>query len=535
MEEYVLNGIAEWFPVCGVEATTTATSFRSPIRALTKELVMALWVFVSLSFPFVCISRGTYTMDKDTRSERKVKKFLLLSWYQEQGGNYNSNTEVRKNNSCSYCKKQGHQKDKCYKLVGYLSSFKFTKPKRNFGNVQANAVVIEEGETSGEGADRNIGTSGSDANASANFAPSLKRQMVLGEAFAGFYMLEESNSPNVTTSGVISLSSSSPRGKDCPIVTLTTSRVESALADGLRRSSREHNAPKYLSNYICDAAYSVISPNPPFTPFHSYSFSAPSQPNQQKTLPGKWVYKVKVKSDGSLERLKVRLVVRGDTQREGIDYTETFSPMVKMTTIRYLLIVAVKKGWNLYQLDVNNAFLHGDLDEEVFMKFPPVIAPPSSSHICRLCKSLYGLKQTSRQWTLTTILAVYVDDILLTGNNQEEISEIKSFLDSEFRIKDLGERKFAINLISEFDSLQSRHVCTPLDSHIKLTADSGELLPDPTFYRRLLGKLNFLTNTRPDLSFTIWTLSQYMQSPRSGHYQIGHLARILEDQLVVSS
>ncbi|XP_070031507.1 uncharacterized protein [Nicotiana tomentosiformis] len=107
-----------------------------------------------------------------------------------KGGNYNSNTEARKNNFCSYCKKQGHQKEKCYKLVGYLPSFKFTKPKRNFENVQANAAVIEEGETSRRGAAGNISTSGSDANASANFAPSLKRQMVLGEAFAGLYVLE---------------------------------------------------------------------------------------------------------------------------------------------------------------------------------------------------------------------------------------------------------------------------------------------------------------------------------------------------------
>nr|XP_016513040.1 PREDICTED: uncharacterized mitochondrial protein AtMg00810-like [Nicotiana tabacum] len=83
----------------------------------------------------------------------------------------------------------------------------------------------------------------------------------------------------------------------------------------------------------------------------------------------------------------------------------------------------------------------------------------------------------------------------------------------------LTQRKFAIDLISEFDSLQSRNICTPLDSHIKLTADFGELLPDPTIYRRLLGKLNFLTNIQPDLSFTIQTLSQDMQSPRSGHYQ----------------
>lgn len=277
--------------------------------------------------------------------------------------------------------------------------------------------------------------------------------------------------------------------------------------------------------------------------------------------------KIKYNSDGSVERLKARLVVFGNHQIAGIDYNETFAPVAKMVTVRAFLAIAVSKNWELHQMDVHNAFLHGDLNEEVYMKLPPGFGSTQPNMVCRLQKSLYGLKQAPRCWFAKLVTAlkvygflqsyadyslftftkgviqlnvlVYVDDLIISGNNSAALAIFKKYLSTRFHMKDLGvlkyflgievarsptgiflcQRKYSLDIISATGLLGAKPASFPIEQNHRLAHASGNSLPNPEPYRRLVGRLFYLTVTRPDLAYSVHILSQFLQAPKNEHWE----------------
>nr|GEV14146.1 retrovirus-related Pol polyprotein from transposon TNT 1-94 [Tanacetum cinerariifolium] len=183
-------------------------------------------------------------------------------------------------------------------------------------------------------------------------------------------------------------------------------------------------------------------------------------PSGKTPIGSKWVYKIKLRSDGTIDRYKPRLVAKGFNQKEGIDYTKTFAPVAKMPTVRTLIVVAVQNGWPIQQLDVNNAFLHGDLNEEVYMTVPqgyPHPLPPNV--VCKLTKSIYGL-------------------------NKQTYNGIE-FLRNSTGLA-MSQRKYALDLLKYADTLDIKPVATPMDPIVKLNEKDGDPLTKPTHYRTIV-------------------------------------------------
>ncbi|KAL8144972.1 hypothetical protein AgCh_003258 [Apium graveolens] len=390
-----------------------------------------------------------------------------------------------------------------------------------------------------------------------------------------FIYISDSNTPPPTPPGSPTITSTPPSHTQSAIPTVEIP---------VRRSTRTHKPPLWLDDYTTTNMSTISSTvsTKMSQPFHcflsthtmttnptsfkiavqsphwvqamnneldalelNHTWEVTTLPLDYHSIGCKWLFKTKLNPDGSAERHKARLVILGNHQQPWMDFAETFAPVAKLTTVRTLLAVAAIEDWITCQMDVSNAFLHGELQEEVYIRLPPgythygsriihnQIPLESSSPqilVCKLLKSLYGLRQAPRNWfsklsstllkigykqsktdyslfllnkydSITAIL-VYVDDLLISGNCQATIDSLKAMLSSTFHMKDLGklryflgleidrdatgifmcQKKYTLDIIEEFGLTTAKPVLLSMDSYVKLIADDSDLLPNPTVY-----------------------------------------------------
>ena len=289
-------------------------------------------------------------------------------------------------------------------------------------------------------------------------------------------------------------------------------------------------------------------------------------PQGRKIVDCKWVFKVKQKADGSVERYKARVVAKGFSQQYGTDYDETYAPVARYDSFRLLIAIASYHSWIPQQMDVKSAFLYGVLKEEIFMRLPEGYR--TAGKVARLRKCIYGLKQSAREWyaclsallrelgfvishfdpcvfihnSESTFISVYVDDITIIGvPSSPFVKEIKQQLNQRFDCKDLGDAKYILGLeltytetgisisqhgyiekiLLRFGMSECRPVATPLDPNMPLRkAEPGTEIEDFCTYQSIIGSLMYaVTGTRPDLTHTVTLLSQFSSRPNEEHLQ----------------
>ncbi|KAG7576575.1 Ribonuclease H-like superfamily [Arabidopsis thaliana x Arabidopsis arenosa] len=291
-------------------------------------------------------------------------------------------------------------------------------------------------------------------------------------------------------------------------------------------------------------------------------------PEGKHSIGVKWVFRTKYHADGSVQKYKARLVVKGYAQEYGVDYEETFSPVARFDTVRTLLALGAYMHWPIYQFDVKSAFLNGELLEEVYVNQPEgFVVQGKEGCVYKLQKALYGLKQAPRAWynkidsffgergfersksepTLyikkqsegdILIVCLYVDDMIYMGSSAAMVADFKDSMMKKFEMSDLGllhyflgleikqeedgifvsQQKYAADLLKRFNMTNCNVEETPMNVNEKLQMDDGTEKADPTRFRSLVGGLIYLTHTRPDISFAVSAISRFMHSPTKQHY-----------------
>ncbi|KAG7547574.1 Zinc finger CCHC-type superfamily [Arabidopsis suecica] len=359
----------------------------------------------------------------------------------------------------------------------------------------------------------------------------------------------------------------------------------------LRRSERQVTKPKYLQDYVllaeleCERILLILNDEPwdyndakdikewkeacneeISSITKNRTWDLVDLPVGAKPIGLKWVFKIKRNSDGSINKHKARLVAKGYVQRHGIDFDEVFAPVARIETVRFIIALAASNGWEVHHLDVKTAFLHGELKEEVYVSQPEgYVTEGEENKVYRLHKALYGLKQAPRAWNnkLNAILeelkfvkcskepslyrkrenkdllvvAVYVDDLLVTGSTLKMIVEFKKGMAEKFEMSDLGkltyylgiqvtqsedgillsQERYASKILEETGFGECNAVHIPMCANLKLSKAQEEKGIDEKEYRRNIGCLRYLLHTRPDLSYCVGVLSRYMHEPKESH------------------
>ncbi|GJR41592.1 ribonuclease H-like domain-containing protein [Tanacetum coccineum] len=271
-----------------------------------------------------------------------------------------------------------------------------------------------------------------------------------------------------------------------------------------------------------------------------------------------WIFKHKFHAGSTLSRYKARLVANGSSQQLGVDFDETFSLVVKPDTIRTVLSLAVSRQCPIHQLDVKNAFLNGDLSEIVYMHQPSgFVDSRYPHHVCYATRA--GFSHSYRDSSLfiytrdsqVAYLLIYVDDIILTASTMALLQQILDSLHKEFDMTDLGalnyflgisvdrhstrlffsQKKYALQLLECGHIVHCKPSRTPVDSESKLGPD-GVPVQDPTLYRSLVGGFEYLTFTRPDLSYAVQQICLYMYDPREPYFAaLKHIMRYVKGTL----
>ncbi|KAJ9541893.1 hypothetical protein OSB04_028399 [Centaurea solstitialis] len=299
-------------------------------------------------------------------------------------------------------------------------------------------------------------------------------------------------------------------------------------------------------------------------------------PQHCKAVGRKWVFKKKTDMDGNVHTFKARLVAKGFTQTHGIDYDETFSPVAMLKSIRILMAISAYFNYEIWQMDVKTAFLNGKLTEDVYMEQPEGFEDPKNPNkVCKLLKSIYGLKQASRSWNLhfderikefgfaksefepcvytkfsgsiVTFLVLYVDDILLIGNDVPTLQSVKEWLSKCFQMKDLGEAAYILGIkiyrnrskrliglsqstyidkvLKRFRMDESKKGFIPMQHGIVLSKtqcpvsseDQDKMKSVP--YASAIGSIMYaMLCTRPDVAYSVSVTSRYQQNPGEPHW-----------------